>query len=196
MAQRYVSQRSASRRRNDDNYNRLISQGYYQYGSQAHQVQPEPEFDDDYEEEIIRRKRIRKARKPKKAAVEFSFGLKKKTSFMTYAMAIIISTSAVFCLIFMAVVVQKKLQVNALKADLKEAKQNNAALQATIYDGYDLIAIENIATTKLKMMKPEQHQIVRVSAPEQSFIMQYQNNAEPKKDNFSFSSVYNMIFEE
>lgn len=206
MAQRYTAQKSASRRRIDDSYNRLISQGYYQYGSHARQLQPEPEiYDDydnydDYEERIARpkrtRKKVKRSKKVKNVAIEFSFGLKKKTSLMTYAMVFVISSSAIFCLIFMALTSQKKLEVTALKADLKQAQQNNIALQATIYDGYDLAEIEAVATSKLKMMKPEEHQIVRISVPEQSYITQYDNAPEEPKVQFSLSSMYNMVFKD
>lgn len=186
------------KRPNVHNYNNA----YYNYSTEAYKYSPDIEY--------VRKRRkkrsssskkkingTRKARikNVKKTRYEFVKQTGVLGDFKTY---FIVGTFFVF-LIFMlgsfAINSQKLDRINSLTTELKQLEESNSVLQTEIIKNLDLEKIEQIATTKLKMQKPAQHQIVYINVPKQSYTVQY-NSVETNgsDEKFSFQNIWNVFF--
>lgn len=133
------------------------------------------------------KKRIKKIAKTKYVAVEKNIKIFSFKFFVT--LILLFSFSA--CTIFLnASIIQKRFEIDDLKVELKELKENNKFLETEIAKNLDLEYIENFAATKLDMQKPSNHQIVHINVPKESYTVKSDLS---NKENYKKSSFWKLL---
>ena len=100
------------------------------------------------------------------------------------------------CIVTMAsnATVDRQRVVNSnLKDELSQLKTENTNLQSKINDNTDLAYIEKEAKTRLGMTEPQSYQIVYIDVPKQSYTVQYDAEAEEKKEGFGISKFIDVM---
>jgi len=92
-------------------------------------------------------------------------------------------------LISMAYADQTRFTLSSAQNTLKTIQQENTVLEKDLYEGYDLVEIEQIATTRLNMTKPEEYQLVVVNVPRASYSVQYEDVPETQSSGFNLAAL-------
>ena len=87
--------------------------------------------------------------------------------------------------------------VNIMTQKLKQLEENNDYLEAELAKNIDLEKVEKIATTKLGMQKPSNHQIIYINIPKQSYTVKYESKtSEEDNGSFKFEDILNFFKKE
>lgn len=114
----------------------------------------------------------RKIKKIKYVKVEQNLKTHSLTFFLTLSIFATFITSFV---LIEALTIQKKFEIENLTNNLKEINENNKYLETELSKNLDLKYIENIASSKLKMQKPANHQIIHINVPKESYTIINEN---------------------
>jgi len=210
--------RPTRRQVNTNSYDQYIRNGYYSYSSTAYKLAEvyEPEVVEQDEPREIRRrrpaprrpqpvqKRTRK-QKPQRGkqktvqtpalSYEMAMEGKRVAPLLTIFMASILCLGVFAIVVSMARFEQRRQELRLAQNDLKTIQQENIELQATVYEGYDLAEIERRATL-LGLRKPEEHQLVYVNVPLQSYTVQYDTEPAQEEASFNFVNLTSLFFED
>jgi hypothetical protein len=95
-----------------------------------------------------------------------------KVAFMPYV-ALFVFFAGLIAVVFCGVkIVEMRMEINSLSRRHQEILDTNMLKSAQLAKSIDLKEVEHVATTRLGMVKPAQHQIVRVSVPRQNYVVQ------------------------
>lgn len=84
-------------------------------------------------------------------------------------------------------------QITQLNSELKTVEEANLTLKTQISEQMDVKTIEELATTRLNMAKPEKHQIVYIDVKKPSYSLVVKHNeVEAVKDDFSLIDFLKM----
>lgn len=146
---------------------------FYSYTSEAYDVlhdrheryyKPRPV----QRKNIVKRKRI-SSNKPK---YMIDMSNRSKVAFMPYV-ALFVFFAGLIAVVFCGVkIVEMRMEINSLSRRHQEILDTNMLKSAQLAKSIDLKEVEHVATTRLGMVKPAQHQIVRVSVPRQNYVVQ------------------------
>ena len=197
-------------------YERYIQGGgYYSHTSQAYKLEAYAQPAEEYEPP--RRKRQApspavKARPPKRAKkgkvqrgtpkpqTVYKINMQNHRAFspMGFLMIAVVFGGILAWVVSTAHADQRRYALTAAQNALKTIKQENSDLQKDLYEGYDLAEIAYLAAAKLGMTKPEEHQIVHVSVPKQSYSVQYDNPVENDSvlSSFNLSTLVNFFIKD
>ena len=197
MAQRQTTQKYAS-----NSYDRYLQSGYYSYSSQAHQLE---EVEEEYREYARPKRRPAPARKTKgknvrrakvqrgtpkpKTVYELDLQNRRVFSPTTFLLVAVFFLGVFAWLISMAYADQTRFTLSSAQNTLKTIQQENTVLEKDLYEGYDLVEIEQIATTRLNMTKPEEYQLVVVNVPRASYSVQYEDVPETQSSGFNLAAL-------
>jgi|GEM_PF-1179275 len=203
-------------------YDRYIQgSSYYSRTSQAYKLEAYAQPAEEYEPEPRRRAPSRKpspaqpavkahpAKKVKKAKVQrgtpkpetvYQLNMQNHRAFspMSFLLVAVVFVGILSWVASTAHAAQRRYALTVAQSALKTIKQENSDLMKDLYEGYDLADIEYIATAKLGMTKPEEHQLVHISVPKQSYSVQYDNTVEneQKLPLFSLSTLVNFFIKD
>jgi len=192
-------------------YDRFIQNGYYSYSSQAYKLNEAYPLEDDplpsprpARRKPAIKKKPKQSKKQKvqrgtpKAKTVLQVDMQNHRTF-TPMTTLLFATFFIglFSLVFAGAYVQaQNRRLSLLQADLRTLKQENNELEKDLYEGYDLLEIERIATAKLNMSKPEEHQIRTIYVPKQSYNAQYESAVEETTDAFSFAGLLSLFIKD
>ncbi len=140
-------------------YNFNNRNNYYNYTSVAHDYEPE------YKPRSINR-RIKKIKKERYVKAEQGLRFLSLKFIATFTL---IATFIIAIIFIEALTIQKRFDVDALSANLKEITENNKNLETELAKSLDLEYVEYIASSELGMQKPANHQIVHINVPKESY---------------------------
>jgi len=194
-------------------YDRYIAGGYYSHTSQAYKLEAYAQ-PAEYEPERPARRPSparkpatahpqRKVKKGKKAKIQrgtpkpktvYKINMQNHRAFspMSFLLIVVVFGGIVAWVSGTAFAAQRRYALSTAQATLKTIKQENSDLLKDLYEDYDLVDIEYVATVKLGMTKPEEHQIIHVNVPKQSYNVQYDNTTEENLE-FSFFSLSSLM---
>ncbi len=158
-----------------------------------------PEYPETYPNRDTRKpaKRAKRVRKSKKKAVHLEYvhstEKEKHLSFMSVVLFFFLFSGALVSLLTFAAVGMKNIELNDLKAGLKETKEIRENLIADISQGIDLAKIEQTAVNKLHMSKPKDYQIIEVSVPKQTYFVQYEAETEIEPIETGVKSILDLL---
>lgn len=143
-------------------------------------------------------KQIKKtAARPKNQTYVYPKEKEAGLSILTLGTVFYIFAGILLCLMLHAVTVSKNDDILSSQNELKHLKEYNASLAADISGSYDLEEIEKIATTRLGMTERKPHQIIHISVPKQSHVVQNEKLKAPQvKETGFFNSIKNIIAKE
>lgn len=93
--------------------------------------------------------------------------------------SIIVLVCCISMMMFNSSILEKKRSIQSLNSQLKQLKDKNLSLEATISESLDLEYIEKEARERLGMGKPTNPQIVYIDVPKSDYTVQY--NVEEKQ---------------
>lgn len=171
---------------------------YYNYSSEAYKYYPE------YEEiQYPRRRQKTRVKTKRKPVVSRRVIFKKETKaniadqFKTCVAISLVFAFSLALLCSFASTTAKREEINILTSNLKQLNESNSNLQSELQKNIDLNKIEKVASTKLGMQKPANHQIVYINVPKQSYTVQYNVNSDTianSKKSVSLIEIFNSLF--
>jgi hypothetical protein len=75
----------------------------------------------------------------------------------------------------------KSREILELREELEAINENNSYLETELNETIDLKKVEQIATTKLGMSKPQSYQIKYIDVPKESYTVQYETETKKKE---------------
>ncbi len=113
-------------------------------------------------------------RKVRRKRIVFLYKNDNAVSLSLYAIATVmfIFVLALGVVCSFATITEKQMKVASAKTELKKMRDANIQLRTEIAQSLKLDEIEFLATTKLGMTKPQAYQIVHISVPKQSYVIQ------------------------
>jgi hypothetical protein len=164
---------------------------YYQYSAAAYDLNgafAEPATDADYaglpaEAPIKAPRRKRRKLTPKERSKRIRERVSPKYIFVTndarkLSLSTIITVAMVFAgicayLISLGLCSVGSSAVAAMEAEAKRISDGNLAVSSLAVESYDLQRVQDVATRKLGMVKPADHQLVYIKAPKENYFVQY-----------------------
>jgi len=206
-----MAYKQTNRTYKSDLYNRYLQNGYYSHTSQAYQVAlPYPE-EEEYPEERparrqpvrrpaptqkphskpVRRKKVQRGTKKAKTVYKIDTQNQRTVSPTTFVLISVIFLGILAWLSTTAYVDQKHHTLQSAQTALRTLQYENRALETDIMDGYDLKTIEQLATTRLGMVRPADYQVIHVSVPRTSYSVQFDTaDAETPQSGFNLFALF------
>ncbi|MCL2873870.1 MAG: hypothetical protein FWE29_02950 [Defluviitaleaceae bacterium] len=188
MAKRARDSRSPRRQRH--HYNGYSE--FYSPSSEAYDVYNIPYERHNrpkFEPRIVanRKKVKRKRASSKKPRFLIDMNNRTRAAFMPYV-ALSVFFIGVIAVVFCGVrIIEMRMEINALAREHQELQSSNLLKSAQLARSHDLREIELLATTRLGMVTPAQHQIIHISVPRQNYVVQ--NLAVQDDDEGVFSRI-------
>ncbi len=156
---------------------------YYQYSSEAYDLEPVLLPEDDFNEpqprvvrkrkKLTRSQRARTIRKRNQPKYVFEKQLERKVSIPAIVTSCVLFAGVLAYLVSWGMCAVSTKEIQVLNDQLKAITDTNAAVASNANESYDLERIKEIATKRLGMVKPGEHQIMYIDAPKQNYFVQY-----------------------
>jgi len=155
---------------------------FYSATSEAHDI-----FHDRHRK-TRKVKRVRKKRVTRKEPkFRLNMNNRPKVAFMPYV-ALSVFFLGLISVVFISVMsIERRMEINALTREYQELQSANLLKTAQLARSHDLREIELLAATRLGMVSPAGHQMIRISVPRQNYVVQ--NLAAQEEDDSIFSRI-------
>jgi len=161
----------AKQRKTANSKARMEASKYYNTGSAAPLVQPSQY---PVSKPKVKPKKQHKAKTKEEIQLERQQILERASYHLKFFLtAIVILSGCITMMMFNSNILEKKRNVRSLTSQLKELKDKNLGLEATISESLDLDYIEKEARERLGMSKPTEPQIVYIDVPKSDYTVQY-----------------------
>ena len=142
-----------------------------------------------------------KEQQPKKKKIvnaKVSTKARKRKRFKTIMTLLAVFAVAFVIVLRYAYIAEKNDSLNEMKTSYQEISSENNMLQIEIDQNINLTKVEEIATTKLGMQKPQKHQIVYVNVVGDDKIVtknggRAEADTEPPKNNGFFAAIISIM---
>lgn len=156
---------------------RMDASKYYNTGSAAPLVQPE--YPNTYKPKT---KPKRQHKTKEEIQIEKQQIFEKALYHLKFLFtSVVILSCCIAMMMFNATILEKKRDINILNSQLKELKDKNLSLEATVSESLNLEYIEKEARERLGMGKPTKPQIVYIDVPKSDYTVQYDVEIKPQK---------------
>lgn len=190
-------------------YNYGKSQAYYNYSSEAYDV-----YSHKRKRKTSKKKKTNASVKPMSESRRTRAKMRKtakvvKTEYMILnnksgikIYNVIMTFGVIFLMSILLIGIfasnnKMRTNVNIMTQKLKQLEENNDYLEAELAKNIDLEKVEKIATTKLGMQKPSNHQIIYINIPKQSYTVKYENKTSKEdEESFKFEDILNFFKKE
>lgn len=165
-------------KRSTSNKIRMDSSKYYNMGSAAPLVQPA-----EYPNTNRPRVKPQKHHKTKEEIqIERQQIFERALYHMKFLLtSVVVLSCCIAMMMFNATILEKQRNINVLNSQLKELKDKNLSLEATVSESLNLEYIEKEASERLGMGKPTKPQIVYIDVPKSDYTVQYDVEIKPQR---------------
>lgn len=159
----------------EKNKKTIRTNGYYTGGSAAYKVDPYI-----YEEEEKKQKQIKPVAYKKAGLIH---------RFKFVAAIALVFAGCIAIMVPHTMIEQQNNVNNSLRDELSALKGENISLEADIANKVNLEYVEQEATARLGMSKPQSYQIGYIDVPKKSYNVQYDVEEEETTSGFAFAGL-------
>lgn len=147
------------------------SYGSYNYGTAAYEYDLEKRRQEEHKKELEERRKKLAALEKSERRANILKGVRLVAAAGVFFFGCVVTITAV------SSVAEMRYQISSLKNELSTLQNENIVLASEISDTINLDYIENRAINELGMSEPQSYQIKTISVPEQSYTVQYSDDA-------------------